>query len=154
MTEDFTPRTYTFEGMRLERVNPPEYAAIATFRREDGDAARFTWKDKTFRAFKVGLHYAIPTSPDGKTLRFAGAETVGHIEDAQERQGLIAAHRASLAGLAAQKQRDKMLAADVDMEAVLRPLVPFAAQCKTWESQTAFECLVLSTLRRMRMEHR
>lgn len=155
--ETFTPQLWLVVGVALDdRPFQPERPATFTLRRasspssSDQGAPTFIVEHKASLAkgLDAGVIYEIETSEAGNRIRLSGARWKGLLQPDEERHAIQLADRAARAALSGRKRRDRLAKDDLDLASILGPLVPHYRKCRTAESSTAFELMLLTALRK------
>lgn len=155
--DTFTPQLWLVVGVELTG-GPfnPDAGAIFTLRRASSTTAseanaatfRVDYTAKIAKGLDAGAIYEIETSETGDRIRLSRARWRGLLQPAEERQAISVADRANRAALDARKRRERLAKDDLDLPAILGPLVPHYRKCRTTEASTAFELMLLTALRK------
>lgn len=157
--DGFTPKPWLFLGVSLSVSsafsNDPEprvkLQPIGPHGLAEGEPIAFGYDAKAYRHLQPGTVYLFPTRhTDGTRIKFGVPADAKPYQDDAERQAIVISDRAARVALAAGKDRAKLAKADLDLDAILKPLRPAYAKCRTADSALAFELLVIAALRRRR----
>lgn len=130
----------------LQRASSP------TTIEEGSTLAAFGHKPSNTKGLEVGSIYAMATKDgeSGLSIKFGSPSWKGRLADDAERQAIVQADRAARVALDTAKRRDQLAKADLQLGAILEPLLPYYRKCHTIDAQAAFEALVIAALRRGR----